>query len=615
MTIRAFFLVLLLAALYPVSVFPESGEANPKISQMAQATPFENQDTSGQDILKTGEASLRVQLAEYYANVPKNIVELQPFRTTTQIPVKDKYDQKGTATLINLNPEINVWFLLLLVWDNGAKEAFHLENRLPDKVLLSLNKTFPYGLVITDNQKDFFFDLWKNPRDNALLHAKRSGKPFQQICNMYLFLRNSVAGRKTNLEYVTDVLRNHVWQGDQIVSLVRETLYRDAYLISSEASPAQEVKQPRPPGAPERPLINPVFINYAQDIEELGIELDEKEKGRILIGRWYEVKGLEGIYISVVQPRFIAEEVIHSQRKLTNPLDEVESEAVSYMVAFDLDRFNVGFSVGTEHPKAGWSERTLEGVLDPGMPGPDGIDTFFPLVMTGMISPDNARMVNVAFIGGFKRYHSAFHYGTLALNNYGHHSGFIEYGTILSKLQPGLATIIVDADGQVNMKTWTETDNKNLKEIRHARQNGVPIIDYDPSTGISKPGEYVRFWGKGNWSGSISKKYRTLRAGLAVHENDGRRFLMFGYFSSVTTSAMARIFQGYKCKYAMLLDINALEHTYLSIYKKNNGSFSVMNLIKGMNVLDKVSDNQTIPRFIGFPDNRDFFYLTKKEEK
>ena len=31
---------------------------------------------------------------------------------------------------------------------------------------------------------------------------------------------------------------------------------------------------------------------------------------------------------------------------------------------------------------------------------------------------------------------------------------------------------------------------------------------------------------------------------------------------------MARIFQAYRCDYAMLLDMNALEHTYLAMYRK-----------------------------------------------
>ena len=48
-----------------------------------------------------------------------------------------------------------------------------------------------------------------------------------------------------------------------------------------------------------------------------------------------------------------------------------------------------------------------------------------------------------AFTGGFKREHGAFRYGDLAQKNHGSHYGFVENGVVFSKLQPGLATIIV----------------------------------------------------------------------------------------------------------------------------------------------------------------------------
>jgi hypothetical protein len=33
-----------------------------------------------------------------------------------------------------------------------------------------------------------------------------------------------------------------------------------------------------------------------------------------------------------------------------------------------------------------------------------------------------------------------------------------------------------------------------------------------------------------------------------------------------------------------------------------------------MDVLDKSSKGQVVPRFIGYADNRDFFYLLRKEK-
>jgi hypothetical protein len=62
----------------------------------------------------------------------------------------------------------------------------------------------------------------------------------------------------------------------------------------------------------------------------------------------------------------------------------------------------------------------------------------------------------------------------------------------------------------------------------------------------------------------------------------------------------------------MLLDMNALEHTYLAVYQEKDSKFSVQHLIRGMDVLDKSFRGQAVPRFIGYADNRDFFYLLKR---
>jgi hypothetical protein len=368
------------------------------------------------------------------------------------------------------------------------------------------------------------------------------------------------------------------------------------------------------PGAPARPLVDLRYDNYYLIPAELGIELDYEVQNKVLVGRWYSATGLPGIFVSAIQPALVAQELIQSQKNLLNPLDETESSALVYMVAFDLDQFEVNFAMGTEHPRVDWSDRVLPAVRDNSLPGPDGINTVEPLVNTGMVSPAYAGRIAATFIGGFKRFHGAFKHGAFALKSRGTHYGFMESGVVMSTLQPGLATAIVYADGTVDLKTWTDHDNADLARIRHARQNGPPIIDFDEASGVSKPGVLVRQWGLGNWSGSVEGRYRTLRAGLGLQEHEGRRYLMYGYFSTATPSAMARVFQAYRCKYAMLLDVNALEHTYLAVYRRQQGRFQVQNLIQGMSALDKSSRGQLVPRFVGYADNRDFFYLLRKEK-
>jgi hypothetical protein len=103
-----------------------------------------------------------------------------------------------------------------------------------------------------------------------------------------------------------------------------------------------------------------------------------------------------------------------------------------------------------------------------------------------------------------------------------------------------------------------------------------------------------------------------LRAGLCLQESQGKQFLVYGYFSSATPSAMARVFQASGCRYAMLLDMNALEHTYLAVYRTQGSGLLTQHLIDGMEVVDGSRDGQPLPRFVSVADNRDFFYLLRR---
>jgi hypothetical protein len=559
---------------------------------------------------------LKSQVDEYNARVPKTVVELQQFRESSSIAIRNATGLKGTATLINLNPRINEWFLLVTKWDDGRPpEAYHLENPFPKTQKILLDAGYADGIEIVSPKDTSRCAFWSTPTATELSKAASSGKPYAFLCDNRLLLRNKTKGHKTTLEEVTDLLRTHVWQGEKITKFVRETFYRDAYRDTSSIS---ETHTPsagaasRVPGAPAQPLVDPRYSNNFLEPKELGIKLESETGNRVLIGRWYHAKDIPGVFVSVIRPNLVAEEVIEKQKKQVNPLDKIESDALVYMVAFDLDLFDLGFEMGTEHPKVNWSDRVPDSVRDNTLPGPDGIGTLEPLQMTGLVSPAVRERAVAAFVGGFKRYHGAFRWSDLSLKNYGSHYGFIEHGTVLSKLQPGLATAVVFENGFVDLKTWTEKDNADLWRIRYARQNGVPIIDYDTTTKISKVGALVPRWGQGNWSGSSESRFRTVRAGLGLQDHEGRRFLIYGYFSAATPSAMARIFQAYLCRYALLLDINALEHTYLAVYRHQGSELLTQHLIKGMAVLDKKLGSQTIPRFLGYPDNRDFFYLFKK---
>jgi hypothetical protein len=554
------------------------------------------------------------QAAEYQARGSKSVVELQQFRSSETAAAEDGGGRSGVATLLNLNPRIGAWLLLTLDWGpSGGIATYHLENARPQTQTISLAERGARGIRITAEGRAYTCELWSGGNASALETAKRSGLPYAPLCEGKLYLRNRVSGNQTNLERFTDFLRDHVWGGETVVQLVRREFYRDRFLETGV--PGTPYSVPSEAASPDEPRAARLRIAPGERItlpQDLGIEL-RPSKDALVPGLWYPVNRLTGIYFSFLQPRNIDPAILNSDRNRVNGLDSVEADALDYLVAFDLSRFELGFSLGTDHPRVGWSERVADGMRDPTLKGPDGIDSVAPLVRTGMISPALAAATVATFTGGFKRQHGAFRYGPLSERNHGTHYGFIEQGTVLSKLMPGLSTLYVLDDGSVDMKTWTLDDDALLGRIKAARQNGVALIDYDSATGPSSPGPLVARWGAGNWSGSSDEKLRTLRAGACLQQTTTRRFLIYGYFSSATPSAMARVFQAYGCRYAMHLDMNALEHTYLALYLRTEGEVKVEHLVQGMAQLDKSAGAQVIPRFLGFPDDRDFFYLTEKD--
>jgi hypothetical protein len=551
-------------------------------------------------------------VARYQARVPKSILDLQQFRRTETITIEGAAGSLGSAELIELNPHVNAWFLLTLGW-GGATTTHHIENPRPRSQRIRLSVTWPGGLLLDEAGETYACNLWSDA-PSALEHARASKLPYAPLCDDRLYLRNPTAGRRSDLERVTDFLRDHVWGGEVIVGFVREAIYRDAFMETARPEVAIEPAGGGTSGAPQSARIDAAFVDRAVRPAHLGIARETPDE-RMLLGRWYAADGLPGVFLSVIEPGAVDRALLETDTDRAEGLDAVEASALDYMVAFDLQAYEVGFVLGTDHPRLGWSERPPSEIRDEALPGPDGVATATPLVATGMVAPALVGRTIATFTGGFKRIHSGFRYGDLAWRNQGSHYGFIEAGVVFSKPQPGLATLYRLDDGSLHMTTWSAADEMRLGRIVFLRQNGVPLVEPNPATGAPRPGALVRHWGAGNWSGSAEGKLRTLRAGACLLEKAGRRFLAYGYFSSATPSAMARVFQAYGCHYAMHLDMNALEHTYLALYVHQDDEVGVQHLINGMEVLDQSVDGQMVPRFIGFPDSRDFFFVDRRDRE
>lgn len=549
------------------------------------------------------------------AQLDRTVVDLQRDRREMKLTLSGS-GQPTEVTLINLSPEVNVWYLLKLQWNPQKIEWYHLDNTDPAGLWIELNAKEPTGLWLRNGKgNDRLCELWSKESSNPLRTARAANAPYAPLCQNSLYLRNRIEGYRTTKEWVVEFLRANIWGGETITNIVKETVYKDNFLLKSNpVGSAAKTDLNELPNGPGNARVSSKIKGEMLPVKELGISVVGAAAENLEVGRWYKTSRQDGVFISVMEPKAIDETILKSHRDYVRDLDAVEMEALSILVAFDTTLFDLTFSMGTDHPAVGWSERVLPDVQNPLMKGPDGFESLSPLTNTGLVPPYLSDRVVGIFTGGFKRDHGAFRWGELAKKNQGSHYGFMENGTVLSSLVPGLATLIVYRDGRVDMKTWDDQDALNIANMKHVRQNGVPIIDWNELTQQAVPGKWVSNWTMGNWSGSQDKKFRTLRAGICEAEYKGRRFLIYGYFSSMTPAGMARVFQSYGCGYAMHLDMNALEHTYMSLYSANKSKDPApQHLVRGMKVLDERFKGN-VPRYIGYPDNRDFFYFTEKKK-
>lgn len=551
-----------------------------------------------------------VQREQYEAVRSKSVLELQQFRRAEMISVVDAAGRQGVAALTNINPRVNAWYVLAFDWGPGRpRDHYHLENPLRRTQVLQLAESNGGALVVKAGGAMERCDLWGGAQP-ALAAARASKVPYASLCGGRIFLRNTVEGYATDLEKVTDLLRDTVWKGDDIVGFVRDSVYQDAFREDGRTQRTDDNSDAAITPLPDA-LLKPQSQDMSIAAEGFGLGVGQGRDRSMRIGRWYPVPGGDGVFASVMRPGDVAPDVVERNKAMLGPLDAMEASALSYFVAFDLDLHEMRFAMGTDHPRLNWSARVPPATRVDALPGPDGISSAVPLVTTGMVGPTPAGRVVAAFAAGFKREHGAFKWGELSLRNAGSHYGFVEGGAVLSKLQPGLSTLYTLDDGTFGMKTWSRADDALLPRVAYARQNGVPLVDTG-ADGQAVVGALVNRWGPGNWSGSADARLRTLRGGACLIKVGQKQFLVYGYFSSATPSAMAATFVALGCSHALNLDMNAPEHTYMALYVRQGNKMQVRHLVSAMANVDRNVQGRFLPRFISYPDNRDLFYMVRK---
>ena len=546
---------------------------------------------------------------ESQQNFYRSIEQMQKFKTrSTRVYIRK--NDRLRVSLENLNKFVNRWYIVKLKSSLGKRQVtYHIENPYPESQKLALSPGFKDGVVIKQLDKTQRCELWSKEVAAKLARLRaKPNKPYISMCDKSLYIRMKVEGYRTTKEWIVEFLRDNVWGGESITNFVKESIFRDKFIVTAETRGQIDGLQREVDQRLEPAKISDEFKNTLVDLGELGITLKNKRLKSVKYGQWYESDAQDDVFLSIIGPEVISEDIKTSGVKL----DEVESTAINYLIAFDLNKYDLNYALGTEHPRLGWSKRVRE-EYRPNDYGPDGFDSDTPIVRTGLIPSEEAKDIVATFTAGFKRSHGAFKWGPLANINMGSHYGFAEKGVIFSTPQPGLATIVVYRNGEVLLKTWTEDDYKDYDKILHIRQNGVPLTEWDEEGERPVVGEFVEKWGEGNWSGSQDQKLRSLRAGVCQVLDKDKNFLIYGYFSSATPVAMAKVFESYGCHYSFHLDMNALEHTYLALYNADKKkSAKPQHLVKPMEVLDQRFKGN-VPRFIGYPDNRDFFYLTPRK--
>jgi len=88
---------------------------------------------------------------------PNSILDLQPSRQTSSNRIRSDKGLQGTATLVNLNPAVNTWYLLEVDWQDGSKFSYHLENPKPRSQKLVLDAKSGIELVEGDAHRSCAF--------------------------------------------------------------------------------------------------------------------------------------------------------------------------------------------------------------------------------------------------------------------------------------------------------------------------------------------------------------------------------------------------------------------------------------------------------------------------
>ena len=413
------------------------------------------------------------------------------------------------ARLISLNPSIGAWYLLEVPISGRSSETFHLEAPfMGTAVRLSAEGVEVQAPGVAPAVCDIF-----NPRSaHYIFRLAREGAPFTSVCGQSLFLRLDQSGaantiketganvaRSIGLEFLVDAYKDHLKADDNSVPVD---------VAGTDAAAGTD-------NGPREAEVAPSARARAVKLEKLDYDLEGKPAA-LHAGSWYRLDGLASAFFSFVRVGDAAPSILIERPDLVDPLTAKTRESVAYVVAFDLAQTTLGWAHGTSLPGVGNSPK----VPSRG-PGPDGFDRLAPLQTPGVVNPVYLSRLVGAFCGGFQREHGV----QLGGPHAGQYNGFIEEGVVMSRMNRGLATIVVTKSGDVDVREWSAEDDANVANVRYARQNGLPLVSFDPAKNRYQPGLYVKesMSGYANWSGRPANRVEAGETQPNVGTNGGLR--------------------------------------------------------------------------------------------
>ena len=182
------------AGVRPAAASPVAAATVPVPPMATLSTALTTAACGGSEPTPADSELLSRQAAEYEARRPKSILALQEFRRTSSMRVKAPGGRDGVATLVDLNPRINDWYVLGLRWSGGEETFLHLENARPDRQRLVLDPAFPSGLVVEGADGKRPCEMWSDRFPNLVRDAARARKPYVDLCGGDVLVRHRTRG-------------------------------------------------------------------------------------------------------------------------------------------------------------------------------------------------------------------------------------------------------------------------------------------------------------------------------------------------------------------------------------------------------------------------------------